>query len=90
MVNLQWRRPSDKREGEGGGGSSHPDPGIKGGCLKKNFFRPFGPQFGVKIRGDPPLDPPSTYASTLIQLLFNPLSPKSDQHQTSPCNVNAL
>ena len=22
--------------------------------------------------------------------LFNPLSPKSDQHQISPCNINAL
>jgi len=21
---------------------------------------------------------------------FNPLSPKSDQHQISPCNINAL
>ena len=22
--------------------------------------------------------------------VFNPLSPKSDQHQISPCNINAL
>ena len=38
----------------GRGGGSHPDPEIKGGGgLKKNFFRPFGPQFGLKLRGRP-------------------------------------
>ena len=25
-----------------------------------------------------------------MPLSFNPLSPKSDQHQISPCNINAL
>ena len=25
-----------------------------------------------------------------IKLQINPLSPKSDQHQISPCNINAL
>ena len=36
-----------------GGGGGHPDPEIKGGApgLPKNCFRPFGPQFGLKIRG---------------------------------------
>ena len=34
------------------GGGGHPDPEIRGG-LKKNFFWPFGPQFGLKIRGGP-------------------------------------
>ena len=34
------------RGGGGGGGAGHPDPLIK----KKNFFRPFGPQFDLKIR----------------------------------------
>ena len=29
-----------------------------GGGLQKLFFRPFGPPFGLKIRGAPPLDPP--------------------------------
>ena len=24
------------------------------------------------------------------RVTFNPLSPKSDQHQISPCNINAL
>ena len=31
-------------------GRSHPDPEIRGGSLKKIFFRPFGPQFSLKIR----------------------------------------
>ena len=52
-------RPSDN------GGPGHPDPEIRRGrFLKKYFFRPFGPQFGLEIRGGrapraPPLDPPS-------------------------------
>ena len=36
------------------GGSGHPDPEIRGGGgggLEKNFFQPFGPQFGLKTRG---------------------------------------
>ena len=46
-------RPSDK------GGPGHPDPEIRGErSQKKNFFQPFGPQFGLKMRGAPPLDPP--------------------------------
>ena len=28
-----------------------PDPEIEGSGFKKNFFRPFGPQFGLKLRG---------------------------------------
>ena len=48
-------RPTDK--GRGGGG---------GGGLQKNFFRPFGPQFGLKLKGGrapraPPLDPPQHF-----------------------------
>ena len=39
----------DKRE-EGGGRSSRLLDGGGGGS-PKNFFRPFGPQFGLKIRG---------------------------------------
>ena len=44
-------------------GASRP-PDKEGGGLKNNFFRPFGPQFDLKIRGGgrvpraPPLDPP--------------------------------
>ena len=42
---------------EGGGG--HAYPGIRGEAgLKKKFFQSFGPQFGLKLRRGPPLDPP--------------------------------
>ena len=50
--------------GGGGGGRGSSRPLGKGeGGLKKYFFRSFGPQFGLKIRGSrvlraPPLDPP--------------------------------
>ena len=51
-------RPSEKK---GGGGSSRPLD--KGEGLQKNFFRPLGPQSGLKIKWGqvplaPPLDPP--------------------------------
>ena len=34
-------------------GPSHSDPEIRGGALKKIFYRPVGPQFGPKMRGGP-------------------------------------
>ena len=40
----------------------------------------------------PPLTPHMTGASATqvtAGVFFNPLSPKSDQHQISPCNINA-
>ena len=44
---IQIRR----RVGGGRGGGGHPDPEIRGRPgLKKNFFRPFRPQFGQKMR----------------------------------------
>ena len=51
-------RPSDK--GGGGRGGGHPDPDIRGGSWpQKIFFRPFGPHFGLKIRGGQ--GPPSPF-----------------------------
>ena len=48
--------PHPDLEIRGGGQSSRTFDG--GGGLQKNFFRPFGPQFGLKIGGDPgPLGP---------------------------------
>ena len=50
-------RPSDKGWGGGvcvGGGGwccGHPDPEISGGPVSQKCFQPFGPQFGLKIRG---------------------------------------
>ena len=51
------------RYGGGRGGGGHPDPEIRGARSPKFFFRPFGPQFGLKAREwwvprAPPLDPP--------------------------------
>ena len=47
--------PDLQKRGLGGG---HPDPEIRKGGLNF-FFRPFGPQFGLKIRARAlPLDPP--------------------------------
>ena len=38
-------------------GGSHPDPKMKGLRSPKNFFRPFGSQFGLKIMWASPLVP---------------------------------
>ena len=37
-----------------GGGGGHPDPEIRKGAGLKKFFRPFGPQFGLKSGGPSP------------------------------------
>ena len=44
-INSGGSRPSDK-----GGGAGHPDHEIRRGRRQK-IFPPFGPQFGLKIRG---------------------------------------
>ena len=45
--------PDLEIRGRGVGGGP-PDPEISGGGRSpKNFFRPFGSQFGLKIRGGP-------------------------------------
>ena len=61
---VQLANPVPDPDIEISGGPGHPDPKIRGGgeaCLPKEFFWPFGPQFGPKIRGGgwaPPLDLP--------------------------------
>ena len=62
-----WRMQTFRRE-RGGGGGGHPKPLIRGGgrgWSQKMFFRPYGPQFVLRIRGwwwwwggGAPLDPP--------------------------------
>ena len=47
-----WGQSSKPLEKGGGGGGSLQK-------TQKNFFRPFGPQFGLKIRGNPGLSPGS-------------------------------
>ena len=39
--------------GEGGGGMGGLVGVGRGSGLQKNLFRPFGPQFGLEIRGNP-------------------------------------
>ena len=58
-------RPSDKG-GRGGRGGGHPDPEIKAGGagVSKKNFQPFGPQFGLKIRGGPAPPGPSPGSAT--------------------------
>ena len=47
-------RSSDKA-----GGGSHPDPEMRWGAVsKKDNVHPFGPQFGLKIKGGPGLPGP--------------------------------
>ena len=49
---------SDLEMGGGGGGSGHPDLKMRGEpSLETNFFLPFGPQFGLRIRGAGPPGP---------------------------------
>ena len=47
------------------GGGGHRDREIRGGGagFKKKFFRPFGPHFGLKIRGEAGSSPGSTTGS---------------------------
>ena len=65
-------RPSDKGVG-GRVGGGHLDPEIRGARSQKNFSRPFGPQFGLKMGGGgrppwaSPLHPP------LMPLCFCPI-----------------
>ena len=53
-MSSQSKLPDNDGGGGGGGaalgGNDHPDPEMRG-AASKNFFRPFGPQFSLKIRG---------------------------------------
>ena len=55
-------RPRDK-----GWRGGHPDPEIRGGgAVAKKIFRPFGPQFGLKIGGGPGPSPGSATATIVL------------------------
>ena len=67
--NFQIRGALSFRGGGGGGGGA-------GGGLKKKIFRPFGAQFGLKIRGRAPAGPFPRFATA-----FNPI------YQTNVCKT---
>ena len=49
------------------GRPGHPESEISGGAGLKIFFRPFGPHFGIKIRGSPGPPGPSPGSATGLQ-----------------------
>ena len=59
---LQIKGKGGGRVGGGRRSSRLWDKGGGGG-LKKNFFRPFRPRFGLKNKGAPSLDPPLVLTS---------------------------
>ena len=60
-----------RSRGAGGGGVGYPDPEIRGrGSVSKFFFRPFGPQFGLKIREAPSPDPPLSRNPNCFQMFL--------------------
>ena len=67
--------PDLQRRGGGGGGKRSLRPlDRRGGGLPKKYFRPFRPQFGLKIKGEgggapgPPLDLPLLYQYTIQKI----------------------
>ena len=77
------------------GGSRPSDKVGRGGGLKKIFFRPFGPQFGLKLREGrgprpPPLDPPllSYFVFEHSCLAFR--KKKKTKEHVKPFNMNFI
>ena len=58
------------------GRPGHPDPEItgEGRGVKKEFFRPFGPQFGLKIGG---AGPPGPTPGSATECLWNSIDRKT-------------
>ena len=57
--------PNPDLEIRNGRSFRHLDKG-RGGRSPNKIFWPFGPQFGLKIRGTPPLDPPLSGSLPLL------------------------
>ena len=72
----------------GGGGGSHPDPEIRGDQSPKNFFQPFGPQFGLKIRGCLSPPGPSPRSATAGHFSSTQKNIKSHQWWLSTCSFD--
>ena len=68
MIHYAVADPDLLIRGVGGGGrqSFRPQDKREGGSLKKIFFWPFGPQFGLKIRGRPGVPGPYPGSATAI------------------------
>ena len=74
-----------------GGHSSRPLDKWGGGGLKKCFSAlQASIWFKSKGGGVGPLPGSATPGCLINRWFLNPLSPKSDQHEISPCNINAL
>ena len=87
LVSSGGSRPSDKA------GAGHPDPEIRGApASKKIFFRPFGPHFGLKIRGRPRSPGPSPGSATGLDHTFAPvdLINRSQSISGWSCSVSLL
>ena len=64
-----------------GWGPRHPDPEIGGGCGLKKIW-PFGPQFGLEIRGGTgPLSPSTRSASEVFIMTLHYLDGFSSFHR---------
>ena len=80
-------RPSDKRGGGGGRGAVIQTLRIGGARSQKNFFRPFGPQFGLKISavgGGGPSPGPATvhYVFSFYKSIIVPSNWSSHTYQS--------
>ena len=72
----------------GAGQSSIPLDGRGGGWSRKKSFRPFGPQFGPKIKGGAVLLGPSLGSATPVAASAHYISSGAFSEQTNLCNVN--
>ena len=59
-----------------------------GGWSRKKSFRPFGPQFGPKIKGGAVLLGPSLGSATPVAASAHYISSGAFSEQTNLCNVN--
>ena len=87
LVSSGGSRPSDRV------GAGHPEPEIRGGPgLQKRFFRPFGPHFGLKIRGWPWPPGPLPGSATGLDNTFAPfdLINRSQSISGWSCSVSLL
>ena len=76
--------PDLKIRGGRGAWSSRPFDKRGGAASKKNFFRPFGLQFGLKIRGGCPPPGPSLGSATVPEKYYTLLTSKYRRNLRGP------